>query len=269
MFDVNALDAPAIVSRDPVKTRQFKLLRFINENLDPALLGVEIGAFDRPILTPPTYNIRYADVHSTGTLRELAAMNPRRSVDKVVAVEFVIGEQTLAQQIDGRGVSYVFGSHVFEHIPNLLGFLRDMTRSLGPGGRLIGAFPDRRYTFDIDRPRTTLGQLLDRDFRQLVRPDPATVFDHFHNFRRITAGRVWVSGGGHGVPRAYTISQSLAQMQKSKENYIDVHCNVFTDDEFVEMIGEIALLGVGLTVIAVERTKRPGNEFLFCLEVNR
>jgi len=259
--------ASTATSLDPVEIRKAKLLAFVDANLSKDMRGVEIGAYDRPMLNKPNYDIMYADVLSTESLREHAAMNPRRFPEKVVPVDFVIAENTLAQAIEGRGMSYVFGSHVFEHIPNLLGFLRDMASSLGKGGVLLGAYPDRRYTFDIDRPRTTLGQLLDRDLRQLKRPDAATVFDHFHHFRQITAGRVWNLGADHGLPRTHSLGYAFAEMRKSTEDYVDVHCNLFTDDEFAALIGEMSQLGVPVKLRSLERTKRPGNEFLFCLEV--
>lgn len=256
--------APSAEAGDARKSR---LLKFAADSIRTGSRGVEIGPYDRPLLTRPDFEIQYADVQTTETLRDLATQNPRRFPEKVVQVDFVIGEKSLAELIDGRGIGYVFGSHVYEHIPNLLGFLRDIANVIGPSGRIIGAYPDRRYTFDIDRPRTTLGQLIDRDLRGLTQPDMASVFDHFFHFRALAAGRIWNFGADHGVARSNTIHNAMAETRKSASQYVDVHCNLFTDDEFIELVDAIHELGVPLKLRAIEPTKRPLNEFFFCLEV--
>lgn len=238
---------------------------YLDRHVSRSDRGVEIGAFDRPILKRPEWNVLYADVYSTERLLELARNNPRRHVDRVVEVDLPLGEQTLAKAMAGRGIDFVFGSHVFEHIPNLLGFLRDVAVELNDGGRVIGAFPDRRYTFDIDRPRTTLGQLVDRDRQNLSKPDPSAVFDHFYHFKPVKAGQVWHSGNDHGVGRSFTVAQAIEKSRNSLDEYVDAHCNIFGDDEFEAIAAEFVNLGIPLRLDSIFPTSRPMNEFFFCL----
>ncbi|EAQ23628.1 hypothetical protein [Roseovarius sp. 217] len=244
-----------------------RLLEFVANCVEPQALGVEIGPFDRPLLTRPDWNVRYADVNTTDDLKYLAGRSPLRHVEKVVEVDYVLKSVSLPRAISGHGVKFVFGSHVYEHIPNLLGFLRDIATELGSGGTVIGAFPDRRYTYDIDRPRTTLGQFLDRHARDISQPDPQTVFDHFYHNREVKAGQIWTKGADHGAPRRFSLGHAQEMMQQAQTRYVDVHCNVLTDQEFVDLTEVFPELGINLGLHALVKTYRPLHEFHFCLKV--
>ncbi|VVT11218.1 conserved hypothetical protein [Roseovarius sp. EC-HK134] len=211
--------------------------------------------------------MRYADVSTTNELRRLAKSSPLRRVDRVVEVDYVLRNITLPRAIPGTGVRFVFGSHVYEHIANLLGFFRQLAAEMGPGGAVIGAFPDRRYTYDIDRPRTTLGQFIDRETRDIASPDAQTVFDHFYHFRPVKAGQVWQHGANHGVARQFSLAHARKMMNTARISYVDVHCNILTDQEFVELTETFPELGINLTLHKLVETFRPMNEFHFCLKV--
>ncbi|MAN97525.1 MAG: hypothetical protein CMN18_06815 [Roseovarius sp.] len=247
--------------------RKNRLLEFVAGCVTSSELGVEIGPFDRPLLTRPDWNVRYADVSSTSELRRLADNSPLRHADRVVEVDYVLKGISLPQAISGASVRYIFGSHVYEHIADLLGFLRQLAAEMGPGGAIIGAFPDRRYTYDIDRPRTTLGQFIDRDARSITQPDPHTVFDHFYHFKPVKAGQVWQHGVNHGVARQFSLAHARKMMDTARSSYVDVHCNILTDQEFVDLTETFPDLGISLRLQKMVETVRPMNEFHFCLKV--
>lgn len=267
--DAEAQTPPIARKGRPPGERRLELLQDFLGSFDlKSKLGVEIGPYDRPILPKPDYDMIYADVFSTEELRRMGAANKNRDASKVVDVEIVLRDQTLGAAIEGRNVKYVFGSHVYEHIPNLLGFLREVAESLGPGGLIIGAFPDRRYTYDIERPRTTLGQLLDRDARNVTKPDPDIVFDHRFYFRPVKSPAIWALGEA-GIPeRQFTFDHAMAKMELSHEDYVDAHCNLFSDEEFAEAMAALGAAGrLPLSVASVTPTVRPFNEFFFALKV--
>ena len=60
---------------------------------------------------------------------------------------------------------FVIANHFIEHSQNPIGAIENMLRVLKHGGILYLAVPDKRYTFDIDRPVTTIEHLL-QDYEQ-------------------------------------------------------------------------------------------------------
>jgi len=59
----------------------------------------------------------------------------------------------------------VIANHFIEHCENPLLTFRNLLRVLKPGGIVFMAVPDKRFTFDVDRPCTTLDHVL-RDFSE-------------------------------------------------------------------------------------------------------
>ena len=57
-------------------------------------------------------------------------------------------------------LEFVIASHVLEHLPFPLATLECWYRLLAPGGSLLLRVPDKRFTFDAKRQRTTLAHLL-------------------------------------------------------------------------------------------------------------
>jgi len=51
---------------------------------------------------------------------------------------------------------FVIANHFIEHCQNPIGALQNMLRVLKPGGKLYLSIPDKRYTFDMDRPITSV-----------------------------------------------------------------------------------------------------------------
>ena len=59
-------------------------------------------------------------------------------------------------------LDYVLSSHVMEHFKDPIGLLNEWLRVLRPGGYIFAIIPHKERTFDKDRPRTTLNQLIER-----------------------------------------------------------------------------------------------------------
>ena len=51
---------------------------------------------------------------------------------------------------------FIIANHLLEHVADPIGALEEWYRLLRPDGILFLALPDKRVTFDKDRPRTTL-----------------------------------------------------------------------------------------------------------------
>ncbi|MBI4858866.1 MAG: glycosyltransferase, partial [Candidatus Riflebacteria bacterium] len=72
----------------------------------------------------------------------------------------VIGDAGDLSMFRGEVFDFLIASHVLEHLADPLTALVEWHRVVRPGGKLLLAVPDKRFTFDRDRPRTPLSHLL-------------------------------------------------------------------------------------------------------------
>jgi SAM-dependent methyltransferase len=77
---------------------------------------------------------------------------------------------------------FVIASHVLEHLADPLGQLAGIHRVLRPGGVALILLPDRRQTFDRDRPPTPLDHLVEEHRAGVTAVDDA----HLEEFLRAT-----------------------------------------------------------------------------------
>jgi hypothetical protein len=164
-------------------------------------------------------------------------------------VDAVWGENTLKQALAEAvggviALDYIVASHVIEHVPDLIGWLREIEECLNcQGGSLRLAIPDKRYTFDFLRVESSLVGVLDAHVRQRRVPSSACVLDFALNMVTVDCRAAWngnidVSKLAHG----YTQAQAIALAKDAEDNnaYHDVHCWVFTPRSFVELMLDLS-----------------------------
>lgn len=230
-------------------------------DLGPQTRLLEIGPFDKPLFERSRCQVAYLDYFDTATLRERAAANPNRDPAAVVELDYVLAGRRIGTVVDRR-FDRVVASHVLEHLPNLFGWLREVASFLEPGGRLLAVLPDYRYTFDLQRPPTSLGELIENDLLGLERPAMRSVFDQRYYHRNVNAGKLWTDAAGHTAetPRTFTLKQSFALMKRGRQEYIDGHCNLFDPEGFVEAL--TAARELGLQPFAVQALRPTETRFL-------
>jgi SAM-dependent methyltransferase len=103
--------------------------------------------------------VRYVDLLPVDRLRE---MYPHFAGHWLVAPDVLDDAQTLATIAD-ESQDFVIVNHVLEHMENPLGALRNWLRVVKPGGVVFMTIPDKRHTFDGERPETTIEHLLRDD----------------------------------------------------------------------------------------------------------
>jgi SAM-dependent methyltransferase len=145
-------------------------------------------------------------------------------------------------------VDLIIASHVLEHIPNLIGFLRSASQLLTPGGRLSVALPDRRYCFDCFRPWTTTGELLEAYHRDRHRHSLGTAFDHLA-YSAATDGQIaWgprpVKAPDLLDPFAAAVDTVASYSDEADQPYKDYHAWQFAPAGFRLIILELAALGL-------------------------
>jgi SAM-dependent methyltransferase len=123
--------------------------------------GIEIGALHNPLPVPRSARIRYVDRLSVSDLR---AHYPELENEPLVQVDILDDGERLAK-ISDSSLDFVVANHFLEHTQDPVRTLLNAFRVLRPGGVLYLAVPDKRHTFDSDRPVTPFEHLL-RDFQQ-------------------------------------------------------------------------------------------------------
>ncbi len=122
------------------------------------LSGLEIGALCSPLLTKEESNVKYYDIFPKETLIEhFQEFYPGRTF---VDVDFVAKTRSLSEVLGDIKFDYFIANHVIEHIPDFIGFFKAVYESLNDNGKFFLAIPDRRFTFDVDRPETSAGHLI-------------------------------------------------------------------------------------------------------------
>jgi SAM-dependent methyltransferase len=183
--------------------------------------GLEIGALHRPMPLPEGATARYIDSFSTAELVRL--WSPEVDGHEVVPVDIVADATNLAGVPDAS-VDFIIASHVVEHLEDPVRCVFNLLRVIRPGGAALIVMPDRRHTFDANRPPTPVDHLV-RDY---------------------CAGPLW-SRRGH-YEEWVTVVEHLhgeaARLRREKleaEAY-PIHFHVWQPSEFTHFLGEIQVL---------------------------
>ena len=190
----------------------------------------------------------YADYLDADGLRAKYRADPNVDISRIVDVDVIWAGGPLAACLPpGTVLDYVFASHVMEHIPDLVGWFAEIAAVLRPGGLVALAIPDKRFTFDLLRAPSRLGDLIDAHLQGLRRPAPWQVFDHhahavrLDDFRAAWEGRIDPAALAHHADAA--IALQCAEQARAGA-HLDVHCWVFTPRSLMQRLGELVALGL-------------------------
>jgi SAM-dependent methyltransferase len=177
--------------------------------------GIEVGALHAPLQVPEGVKVHYVDRMSVSDLRqqypELAAVN-------LVEADIVDNGETLSSIADNSW-DFVIANHMIEHCQNPIGALENFLRVVKPGGLVYMGVPDKRYTFDIDRPLTSLDHLI-QDYKE---GPEGSKLGHYEE---------WVS-----LVDSKFHQESLAvRMQHLLEIDYSIHFHVWTSETFPELL---------------------------------
>ena len=221
--------------------------KFLSNLIDNReLLGIEIGGLDRPLVVRGELSegseILYADHLSTADLKRKYEADPTVNLNALVEVDIVSDTGDLCTGLGGRRVDYIVASHVVEHIPNPIRWLQMLFDVLRPGGFVFLVVPDKRFTFDFQRPTTTFGEMLESFLLDKRMPSVKDVFDHYSSAVMIDGSRVWngVLGREELVPLASNKDAlKYAYEVHNDRAYHDVHISIFTPLSFFSIVERI------------------------------
>jgi SAM-dependent methyltransferase len=123
--------------------------------------GIKIGALHNPLLLPQSAKIKYVDRMSLPDLRK---QYPELGSKELVDVD-ILDDGELLATIKDSTQDFVIANQFLEHCQNPIGAIRNMLRVLKEGGVLYLSIPDKRYSFDADRPVTSIEHLL-KDYQE-------------------------------------------------------------------------------------------------------
>jgi hypothetical protein len=178
--------------------------------------GIEVGAGSRPFPLPKSAVCRYGDIRDRASLRGYFSTNR-------VTADHTLDAQTFAG-IPDNVYDYVISAHVIEHLEDPIGAIKNSLRVLKPGGVLLLAVPDRRYTFDRLRPGTPLEHIL-QDFQD---GGLSTRLDAYKEHARYV----------HPAITGILLSDDLIENDAARimAAKMDAHFHCWTTDEFRDVL---------------------------------
>lgn len=210
--------------------------------------ALEFGALDRPLINKREFSVKYVDF----TNREDLALRLRNvsSVDltKLVEVDLIWGSDRIAEALgEHQPLDFILASHVFEHLPNPLGWLEVLESLLSNHGRISLAIPDKRFTFDYERPVTRVSEWLASKMENRSFPPIHLALEAVLYFSPVETQQAWQSNYPKRKllePTEFEHYRGLAEGVLLNGTYHDVHCSIFTPHSFVELMLESAYYGL-------------------------
>jgi len=211
--------------------------------IDLSGVGLEIGpGFDPLVPKSSGRRVETVDHASAAELREKYRNAENVDISRIEEVDYVSDGRPLGELINKPGhYDYIVGSHVIEHTPDMLGFLKDCEALLKEDGFLVLAVPDKRRCFDVFQPLTSTGMVLQAHLERRIRHTPGLMFD-FIAYNGLLDGK---SGWSFGADGALTFVHDLAFAQYGYEQaissttYVDAHAWRFTPSSFRLVLNDL------------------------------
>jgi hypothetical protein len=216
---------------------------FLLSLFDHTGVGLEISPGYNPILPKSKgYRIETVDHAPADQLRGKYKNDPTVDITKIEDVDYVSEGASIAEVIKKRNYyDYVLASHVIEHIPDIIAFLKATDALLKDNGLLVLAIPDKRYCFDVFQSLTGTGEVLQAHIEKRVRHSPGSVFD-FIAYRAIRDNRGnWnsVSDGDLSLEFSLEQAKEVFDVAQRSNEYHDIHGWRFTPSSFRLMINDL------------------------------
>jgi SAM-dependent methyltransferase len=227
---------------------------------------LEIGPLNRPLVPrSDAYIVFYADHCSTDELRRKYAGNPDVPPDDICSVDYDLSQISIIEAADkAGGFDVIVASHVVEHVPDLVGWMKEVECALRQGGILALVVPDKRYTFDTFRRETELWMVDEAAQEGRTRPSLRQILEHFVNIVAADAPALWKDPESRHEFRPQitaTAIEGLFSVYRSGD-YIDAHCWIVTPETFRKIMRHVSdRYDVGLTEHRFEDTNRGQLEF--------
>ena len=235
--------------------------------------GLEIGPLHNASIRREHADVDYLDVFDRDLLLKNYEAHPQVDPNKIPEIDFALFDGERVRSIpetvgDEPAFDWVVASHVIEHVPDVIGWLKQVAEVTVDGGRLVLVVPDRRYCFDVHRPGTTVGQLLQAHELGETVPSVRAVFDYKRGHAYTQAADVWQGRPPTYETRIYDLATVQEQVALARSGeYIDAHVWTLTPGSLLEQVIELRDLGLSeWKVESYTPTRRNENEFFMVLQ---
>lgn len=216
------------------------------EMFDATGFGLEIGPSYNPLLPKGSgYKVEVLDHADQATL--FAKYKDDKAVDAslIEVVDHVSDGRSMIEVIGGeQRYDFIVASHVIEHTPNPLGFLKECEQLLRPDGVIFLAVPDKRFCFDHFRPVSTTGMVLLAQWERRTRHVRSALFDQNAHYCEVGGRAGWSSTETRPpILRFGLIAALTGAREREDDPYIDCHGWQFTPSSFRLLVSDLADLG--------------------------
>jgi predicted SAM-dependent methyltransferase len=202
--------------------------------------GIEIGALYMPLKVPAVARVKYVD---RMTVTELRKQYPELDNEQLVNVDILDDGEQLASIADSSQ-DFVIANHFLEHCQNPIQALLNLLRVVKLARPVYLAIPDKRYSFDIDRPITPFEHLM-RDYTE---GPESSRREHFEEWARFV----------NKVKDEAEVQKQVAILMEM--NY-SIHFHVWTQDEMLKLLQAVKKM----VYFDIEFMLRNVNEVIFVL----
>lgn len=223
--------------------RTEKVLKHIKKNG----YGVEIGPSHNPIAPKRDgYKTHIIDHLSREGLQQ-KYKDHGVNLDSIEEVDFVWANESYTD-LTGKQKYYdwIIASHVIEHVPDLIGFLKDCDSILKDDGVISLVIPDKRFCFDHYRPLTTVSRVIDNHMAGSTIHSAGIVAEYFLNVVSKAGQIAWTPDFSGEYQMVHSLEDALRGMDSViKHNaYLDIHTWCFVPSSFRLMIRDLVELGL-------------------------
>ena len=208
--------------------------------------GLEIGPSLRPVV--PKREGYLVEIVDHLSREELTAKYAAMGLD-TSAIEEVdhIWDGRSYCELTGKQdyYDYIVASHVIEHTPDFIAFLKDCSAMLKDGGILSLAVPDKRYTLDHFRTVTTVAEVIDQYLHRDSLGTVGTLCEYALHVCRRGGRTAWAKELDALLPKRYENVHDLAFARRlyhdatTHPEFHDIHQHIFTPSSFRLLIAEL------------------------------
>jgi SAM-dependent methyltransferase len=240
---------------------------------------LEFGPLIKPLVSKKDYpNIFFADIRSTEDIKKLYTANDYLEatgltvdINAVAEIDYVIKDSYTKTFKNEKKFDAIYLSHVIEHMPDIVFFLKDVANILSKDGKLILLYPDARYCFDHFRNGTSFIDAY--DVYKNKENSRNRVFDFVYNV--VSENNPKLFWNDTNITRLLpnnTFNKALKAYDKAAVGELpeDVHFWPFSDYQFVKFLYDMDRAGLlDFDISFFHETQPDTQEFMIVLSLKK